>query len=96
MILYRQDIFFFNYGFVFTVIFHRYSKLAWMGIGILLLVHGCKTVRRNWDWESEYTIFMAGLKVNQRNAKLFNNVGHALEGQGRFQEALQYFNKAVR
>lgn len=73
----------------------RYSKLAWMGLGILLLAHGCKTIRRNWDWESEYTIFMAGLKVNQRNAKLFNNVGHALEGQGRFQEALQYFNKAV-
>jgi Tfp pilus assembly protein PilF len=39
---------------------------------------------------------MAGLKVNQRNAKLFNNVGHALESQGRFQEALQYFQKAIR
>lgn len=38
---------------------------------------------------------MSGLKVNQKNAKLFNNVGHALEGQGRFQEALQYFHKAV-
>ncbi|XP_075235033.1 protein O-mannosyl-transferase Tmtc3-like [Lycorma delicatula] len=73
----------------------RYNKLAWMGLSFLLLAHGCKTIRRNWDWESEYTIFMAGLRVNQRNAKLFNNVGHALEGQGRFQEALQYFNKAV-
>jgi Tfp pilus assembly protein PilF len=39
---------------------------------------------------------MAGLKVNQRNAKLFNNVGHALESQGRFQEALQFFQKAIR
>jgi Tfp pilus assembly protein PilF len=39
---------------------------------------------------------MAGLKVNQRNAKLFNNVGHALESQERFHEALQYFQKAVR
>lgn len=45
--------------------------------------------------ESEYTIFMAGLRVNQRNAKLFNNVGHALESQGKFEIALDYFKKAV-
>jgi tetratricopeptide (TPR) repeat protein len=74
----------------------RFKKLAWLSVGFLLLVHGCKTYTRNVDWESEYTIFMAGLKVNQRNAKLFNNVGHALESQGRFHEALQYFQKAVR
>lgn len=35
------------------------------------------------------------LQVNQRNAKLFNNVGHALESQGRFAEALRYFQAAV-
>nr|CAD7392097.1 unnamed protein product [Timema cristinae] len=74
----------------------RCKKLAWLLLGVMLLVHGCKTYSRNLDWENEYTIFMAGLKVNQRNAKLFNNVGHALEGQGRFDEALDYFQKAVR
>ncbi|XP_023716929.1 protein O-mannosyl-transferase Tmtc3 [Cryptotermes secundus] len=73
----------------------RFKKLAWLSVGFLLLIHGCKTYTRNFDWESEYTIFMAGLKVNHRNAKLFNNVGHALESQGRFQEALQYFQKAI-
>lgn len=39
---------------------------------------------------------MSGLKVNERNAKLFNNVGHALESQGRFKEALSFFNMAVQ
>ncbi|XP_049764898.1 protein O-mannosyl-transferase Tmtc3 [Schistocerca cancellata] len=73
----------------------RSKKIAYISLGLLLLVHSCKTYIRNLDWESEYTIFMAGLRVNQRNAKLFNNVGHALEGQGRFDEALQYFQKAV-
>jgi Tfp pilus assembly protein PilF len=38
---------------------------------------------------------MAGLRVNQRNAKLYNNVGHALESQGNYKEALFYFQKAV-
>ncbi|XP_046394018.1 protein O-mannosyl-transferase Tmtc3 [Ischnura elegans] len=74
----------------------RFRKVAWLGISLLLIVHGSKTYLRNLDWESEYTIFMSGLKVNQRNAKLFNNVGHALEKEGRFPEALEYFQKAVR
>lgn len=39
---------------------------------------------------------MSGLKVNDRNAKLFNNVGHALESQGKFKEALSFFNMAVK
>lgn len=76
--------------------FYRNRKLAWTGLLLLLVSHGAKTISRNWDWTSEYSIFMAGLRVNQRNAKLFNNVGHALEGQSRFTEALQYFHKAVR
>lgn len=62
---------------------------------LLVLVHGTKTYARNYDWRDEYSVFMSGLKVNQRNAKLFNNVGHALENQERFQEALKYFQKAV-
>jgi len=39
---------------------------------------------------------MSGLKVNQQNAKLFNNVGHALESEKRFSEALPYFQYAAR
>jgi Tfp pilus assembly protein PilF len=34
--------------------------------------------------------------VNQKNAKLWNNVGHALENLDRYEEALEYFKKAVR
>jgi tetratricopeptide (TPR) repeat protein len=71
------------------------KKLVWTGLAILLFSHSVKTINRNWDWESEYSIFMSGLKVNHRNAKLFNNVGHALEGVGRYREALDYFNAAV-
>ena len=34
--------------------------------------------------------------MNSGNAKLFNNVGHALESESRFGEALSYFRRAVR
>lgn len=73
----------------------RNRKLGWLAVVVLVTIHATKTYRRNYDWKDEYSIFMSGLKVNQRNAKLFNNVGHALESQGRYQEALKYFQKAV-
>ncbi|XP_046810295.1 protein O-mannosyl-transferase Tmtc3 [Lucilia cuprina] len=62
---------------------------------VLLLTHAIKSYKRNNDWKNEYTLFMSGVHVNDRNAKLFNNVGHALENEGRFEEALAYFRQAV-
>ncbi|XP_078582550.1 protein O-mannosyl-transferase TMTC3-like [Branchiostoma floridae x Branchiostoma japonicum] len=61
----------------------------------LLVFHSAKTIRRNFDWESEYSLFQSALKVNTRNAKLWNNVGHALENQDRHAEALEYFLRAA-
>ncbi|GIX70057.1 protein O-mannosyl-transferase TMTC3, partial [Caerostris darwini] len=77
-----------------------YKKLGKKGflvllISIVIVFHSLKTVLRNNDWVSEKEIFAAGLKVNKRNAKLYNNVGHALEGRGQFQEALEYFLQAA-
>jgi Tfp pilus assembly protein PilF len=46
--------------------------------------------------KSEYSLFRSALKVNRQNAKLFNNVGHALEKEQKWTEALEYFLKAVR
>ncbi|XP_022250818.1 transmembrane and TPR repeat-containing protein CG4050-like [Limulus polyphemus] len=74
----------------------RWKPLLWLMLTVLILSHSLKTFVRNFDWKSEYTIFMAGLKVNQQNAKLYNNVGHALESEGNFKEALEYFLKAAR
>nr|NVI79275.1 putative transmembrane and TPR repeat-containing protein CG4050-like protein [Cucujiformia] len=70
-------------------------KISWLLLSLLILTHATKTHIRNKDWEDEYSIFMSGLRVNQRNAKLFNNVGHALESQARYQEALTFFKTAV-
>nr|NVI79137.1 putative transmembrane and TPR repeat-containing protein CG4050-like protein [Cucujiformia]NVI79268.1 putative transmembrane and TPR repeat-containing protein CG4050-like protein [Cucujiformia] len=71
------------------------KKLSWFLLAILVISHTAKTHLRNWDWQDEYTVFMSGLRVNQRNAKLFNNVGHALESQAKYQEALIFFQTAV-
>lgn len=71
------------------------SRVVWTAVAMLIIMHAMKTYTRNWDWSSEYAIFTSGLRVNKLNAKLYNNVGHALEAENRFQDALAYFNKAV-
>ncbi|KAH8413666.1 hypothetical protein KR222_003100, partial [Zaprionus bogoriensis] len=75
---------------------HGHRLLLQAALVALLLSHALKTHQRNWDWRSEYSLFMSGVHVNQRNAKLYNNVGHALENEGRYEEALLYFQQAVR
>ncbi|KAK0135687.1 Transmembrane and TPR repeat-containing protein 3 [Merluccius polli] len=72
------------------------KKISWLVIGVLLATHAVKTFNRNWDWESEYTLFTSALKVNKNNAKLWNNVGHALENQNNYERALRYFLQATR
>ncbi|XP_035226369.1 protein O-mannosyl-transferase Tmtc3-like isoform X2 [Stegodyphus dumicola] len=74
----------------------RRSTLVWSSMLVLLCIHTAKTMRRNTDWQSEYSLFLSGLQVNQRNAKLYNNVGHCLETQGKHAEALSYFHTAIR
>uniref|UniRef100_A0A0X3NXZ5 dolichyl-phosphate-mannose--protein mannosyltransferase n=4 Tax=Schistocephalus solidus TaxID=70667 RepID=A0A0X3NXZ5_SCHSO len=61
----------------------------------VLAVFACKTVRRNYDWADEYSLFTSAVRVNQHNAKLWNNVGHALEARNNYSEALHFFQKAV-
>ncbi|KAG8196915.1 hypothetical protein JTE90_027619 [Oedothorax gibbosus] len=74
----------------------RRPSLVWGSLAVLICVHATKTVRRNTDWQSEYSLFLSGIKVNQKNAKLYNNVGHCLETQGKYREALAYFREAIR
>ncbi|KAG7329537.1 hypothetical protein KOW79_007711 [Hemibagrus wyckioides] len=72
------------------------KKVSWLFMGVLLITHALKTFYRTWDWESEYTLFTSALKVNKNNAKLWNNVGHALENQNNYERALRYFLQATR
>ena len=63
---------------------------------VLLVTHMSKTVVRNGDWKDEFSIFTSGIRVtNGTNAKLLNNVGHALEAAKKYKDALRYFEQAT-
>ncbi|KAM7533331.1 hypothetical protein Aperf_G00000123750 [Anoplocephala perfoliata] len=70
------------------------KRQAYVILAILCSGFALKTFYRNYDWKDEYSLFTSALKVNQQNAKLWNNVGHALESQLKFDEALLYFQQA--
>jgi len=70
-------------------------KLLLISYIIMLSAHSLKTITRNVDWLDEQSIFLSGLKVNDKNAKLYNNVGHALENQKKYSEALVLFKEAA-
>ncbi|XP_037088175.1 LOW QUALITY PROTEIN: protein O-mannosyl-transferase Tmtc3-like [Pollicipes pollicipes] len=74
----------------------RCGPALYAGLAALLLSQALKTHQRNWDWQDEYSIFAAGLRVNRNNAKLYNNVGHALESRAQYRSALAFFQQAAR
>ena len=61
----------------------------------LVIVNGMKCLVRNQDWRTEESIFLAGLRVSHTNAKLWNNVGHALESRKAYSQALTFFQQAT-
>ena len=62
---------------------------------VLVAAHSVRTVSRNFDWIDEKSLFLSGLKVNKINAKLYNNLGHALESEKKYVEALVLFKEAA-
>ncbi|CAL1294996.1 unnamed protein product [Larinioides sclopetarius] len=65
-------------------------------IVILLCLNISKTVKRNFDWKDEETLFRSGLRITKNNAKLYNNLGHVMEADGKNEDALQLFLKAAK
>ncbi|MEE6480278.1 hypothetical protein FKM82_012521 [Ascaphus truei] len=49
----------------------RLRKLSWICLALVLFTHAMKTFNRNWDWESEYTLFMSALKVKYYSFSYF-------------------------
>ncbi|XP_023344917.1 transmembrane and TPR repeat-containing protein CG4050 [Eurytemora carolleeae] len=72
-----------------------FCLLVALGLTKLYLQCNHPTVKGIIKCFNEESIFLSGLTVNKNNAKLFNNVGHALESQKRHNESLILFHQAV-
>ena len=69
-------------------------RLARLGLLVLLLSAGLRTIARNTDWENEETLFKSGLTVNP--AKSFSNLGNILYAKGQLKDSEIVFKEAIR
>ncbi|XP_015925540.2 protein O-mannosyl-transferase TMTC3 [Parasteatoda tepidariorum] len=79
-------------------IVERSKNSRWIGLFSLILLLAfniLKVIGRNNDWQSEYSLYKSALAVNQRNGKLYNNMGQVYESMNRYEEALQHYRTAM-
>ncbi|KAF8777395.1 Protein O-mannosyl-transferase TMTC3 like protein [Argiope bruennichi] len=48
-----------------------------------------------FEGQTEFSLYSSALSVNQRNGKIFNNMGQVLENIDRYDEALHHYRKAI-
>ncbi|XP_067998904.1 protein O-mannosyl-transferase TMTC3 isoform X2 [Melanerpes formicivorus] len=81
-------------------------KLSWVCLTVVLFTHALKTLHRNWDWESEYTLFMSALKiipgkkyaarVAPNHLNVYINLANLIRAnESRLEEADQLYRQAI-
>jgi tetratricopeptide (TPR) repeat protein len=62
---------------------------------IMLILYSFNTIKRNFDFKSEYTLWSVTLKNNPRSVFGHNNVGGGLLESGKTQEAIKEFETTI-
>ena len=62
---------------------------------ILALFHGLKTFQRNYDWQTNFHVYSAGIKVNPTNGVLLTNLGIEYADMKNFSYAEVLYRRAI-
>jgi tetratricopeptide (TPR) repeat protein len=74
----------------------RYLKYAVMIILTIVSINTVLTYQRNNVWKNEYTLWADCVKKSPDKERTNENFGFALYTDGRIEEAIDHYNKAVR
>ena len=74
----------------------RYLKVAVIIILMIAFINTILTYQRNKIWKSEYTLWNDCVNKSPNKARVNNNFGLALYTEGRNEEAIEHYNKAIR
>lgn len=83
-------------GAVFYFFKDRYLKAAIVVLLIVASINVALTYERNKVWKSEYTLWADCLQKSPNKERSNENFGFALYNLGKFQEAIYYYNRAIR
>ncbi|NPD47944.1 tetratricopeptide repeat protein [Lentimicrobium sp. S6] len=99
-----------SFGFTFALGYALYKyldrKIFYYVLGTILLLYSFKTISRNSDWESPYTLYKSGLITAPNSARAANHFGtyHRQEAEkstnttsrsNNYQEAIKHYQKAL-
>jgi tetratricopeptide (TPR) repeat protein len=77
----------------------RFIKQRWLGVAVVCgvaVVFSFWTYGRNSVWSNEVVLWQDCVKKSPQKARPHNNLGHALEGEGEFDEAISHYLEAIR
>ena len=70
---------------------------ATSGLAVFLLIlYGARSIERNRDWHSDYTLFTAVLELYPRNARAHENLANTLYRRGSIDQAISHYEKSYR
>lgn len=68
-------------------------RVVTVGLVMLLVALGVRTILRNEDWQNDVTLFSAAIHDGNRSAKVYYNLGVGYRKQGADQKALEAFEQ---
>ena len=74
------------------------SRQRWLAVGCVVVL-GLLGIRSAWQahyWHTTVSLFEHALTVNPHSAVAHNNLGAALQSQGRLAEAIDHYTEAIR
>jgi tetratricopeptide (TPR) repeat protein len=66
-----------------------------VAVAILVALHGWRAVDRNDDWSTMKRLYLHDLEVSPRSAKVHSNAAGILAHWGRYEEAMEHYQKAI-
>lgn len=74
-------------------------EAIWQGMIVLFIVvcaaFSWRSIARTADWHDQYTLYSRDIQYSDQSSDLLNNYGVELLGRRRYDEAIEYFNKAI-
>jgi len=67
-----------------------------LALAVFVPVLGWRTVQRNNDYRSAQSIWSDTVRKRPGNARAYNQLGNLVDAQGKSQEALSYYDKALQ
>jgi len=74
----------------------KYLKIAVIILLMIAALNAVLTYQRNKIWKNDYTLWSDCLKKSPNKARVHHNVGRALFDEGKIEDAIDYYNNAIR